>query len=99
MKRTYRINPETQALEELTDTLPEVLHGERYGREVLDEMKRKGLVPPSDFKETWARAEIERKRLRGELPPTPQQREERRRQLSDAIDKVRAGYRPKIQKE
>jgi hypothetical protein len=57
-------------------------------------MKQDGLGAPSDFAQTWAKAETERKRLRGELPPTPQMREERRQKISEAIDKVRAGYRP-----
>lgn len=96
MKRSYRINPETLELEEITRQPMEWVHGgERYGRETLDKMKREGLVPPSDFTETWAKAETERKRLRGELPPTPEMREERRRQISEAIDKVRAGYKPR----
>jgi hypothetical protein len=96
VRRTYRINPETMELEEITRQPVEWLHtGIRYGSEELARMKREGLVPPSDFKETWARAEVERKRLRGELPPTPAMREERRQQISDAIDKVRAGYKPR----
>ncbi len=96
MRRTYRINPETLECEEITELPIEWRNcGERYGSETLGEMKRKGLVPPSDFTETWAKAETERRRLRGELPPTPQMREERRQQLSDAIDRVRAGYKPR----
>jgi hypothetical protein len=95
MKRTYRINPETLECEEITAQSVEWLNtGIRYGSETLGEMKRKGLVPPSDFAEHWAKAETERKRLRGELPPTSAMREERRRQISEAIDKVRAGYKP-----
>jgi hypothetical protein len=94
-KRTYRINPETLELEEITRQSIDWLNtGVRYGRETLDQMKREGLVPPSDFKETWAAKEVERKRLRGELPPTPEMRRDRRQQISDAIDRVRAGYRP-----
>ncbi len=95
MKRTYRINPETLELEEITRQPIEWLNtGVRYGSETLAEMKQKGLVPPSDFANTWANAETERKRLRGELPPTPEMRRERRERISEAIDKVRAGYRP-----
>jgi hypothetical protein len=96
MKRTYRVNPETLEVEEITyQPMEWTLGGERYGCEVLDEMKRTGLVPTLDFKETWAKKEVELKRLRGELPPTPQMREERRQNLSDAIDRVRAGYKPR----
>lgn len=94
MKRTYRINPETLELEEI-GTLPEWIHGGiRYGRETLDEMKRKGLVPPTDFEQTWAAKETERKRLRGELPETTAMREERTKHVREALEKVRAGYRP-----
>lgn len=82
-------------LEEITrEPIEWVLGGIRYGRETLDEMKRKGLVPPSDFKEHWAKAETERKRLRGELPETTAMREERSSQVREAFEKVRAGYRP-----
>jgi hypothetical protein len=96
MRRTYRINPETLECEEITDRPTEwIIGGERYGSETLGDMRKKGLVPPSDFTETWAKAETERKRIRGELPPTPQMREERRQQLSDAIDRVRAGHKPR----
>ena len=90
MRRTYRFNPETKQVEEI----PTKRDGVVYGKDLLDKFRREGLCPMDDFKETWEKAEIERKRVRGELPPTPQQREERRRQISDAIDKVRAGYRP-----
>ena len=97
MKRTYWYNPETKQVEEITrgPAVEWINTGIRYGPEELARMKREGLVPPSDFTETWAKAETERKRLRGELPPTPQMREERRRQISEAIDKVRAGYKPR----
>lgn len=95
MKRTYRINPETLELEEITpQSVAWVNTGIRYGSETLAEMKKKGLVPPSDFKEHWARAETERKRLRGELPETTAMREERTSQVREAFEKVRAGYRP-----
>lgn len=95
MKRSYRVNPETLELEEITAQPIEWLNtGVRYGSETLAEMKRNNLVPPSDFKESWAKADIERKRLRGELPPTGEMKRERRQQISEAIDKVRAGYRP-----
>ncbi len=90
MKRTYRINPETLELEEI----PSRRDGVVYGKDLLDKFRREGLCPMDDFKDTWAKADTERKQIRGELPPTPQMREERRRQISDAIDKVRAGYRP-----
>ncbi len=93
-KRTYWWNPETKALEELTNEPPEIIHGTVWGREMLDRFRREGLCPMDDFKETWAKKDIERKRIRGELPPTPQMREERRRALADAYDKVKAGYRP-----
>ncbi len=95
MKRVYRVNPETLELEEITHpSMDWINSGTRYGAEVLAEMKKQGLVPPSDFKDTWEKKETERKRLRGELPPTPQMREERRQKISEAIDRVRAGYRP-----
>jgi hypothetical protein len=98
VKRTYRINPETLELEEITaQPIDWINSGVRYGPEVLAEMKAKGLVPPSDFKETWEKAAIERARLRGQLPPTPAMREERRQLISEAIDKVRAGYKPRRQ--
>ena len=95
MKRTYRINPETLQLEEITAVPVEWrIGGTRYGSETLGEMKRKGLVPPSDFTETWAKAEAERKRLRGELPETSAMREDRRAYVREALEKVRAGYKP-----
>jgi hypothetical protein len=94
MKRSYRYNEETQQMEEITREPREVIHGTVWGREMLDRFRREGLCPMSDFKDTWAKADIERKRIRGELPPTPQMREERRQKISEAIDKVRAGYRP-----
>jgi len=90
MRRTYRWNPETQSLEEISSRKDGVV----YGKELLEKFRREGLCPVDDFKDTWEKAETERKRLRGELPPTPAMREERRRQISDAIDRVRAGYRP-----
>ena len=93
-RRIYRYNEETKQLEEITEQPREVIHGTVWGRDMLDKFRREGLCPIDDFKETWAKAEVERKRIRGELPPTPQMREERRRQLSDAYDKVKAGYRP-----
>ena len=93
-RRIYRYNEETKQLEEITEQPREIIHGTVWGRDMLDKFRREGLCPMDDFKETWAKAEVERKRIRGELPPTPQMREERRRQISDAIDRVRAGYRP-----
>ena len=96
MKRTYRYNTETKEMEEITrEPIEWRIGGERYGSETLAEMKRKNLVPPSDFKDTWAKAEIERKRLRGELPETTQMKEARRRDVMDAMAKVRAGYKPR----
>ncbi len=95
MKRSYRWDAERQEMVEITAQPIEWLNtGTRYGSETLAEMRAKGLVPPSDFTETWAKAEVERKRLRGELPPTPQMREERRQQVAEAMRKVQAGYRP-----
>jgi hypothetical protein len=90
MRRTYRWNEETQALEEISAPRDGVV----YGKDLLDKFRREGLCPMDDFKDTWEKAETERKRLRGELPPTPAMREERRQQISDAIDRVRAGYKP-----
>ena len=96
MKRVYRWNPDTQEVEEITAApAAEWLNtGVRYGRETLDKMKREGLCPPEDYKETWAKAELERKRLRGEEPPTPEMKEERRRSVAEAFAKYEAGYRP-----
>ncbi len=94
MKRTYWYNPETKEVEEITERR-EVIHGTIWGREMLDRFRREGLCPVDDFKDTWAKKETERKRIRGELPETPQMREERRQRISDSIDKVRAGYKPK----
>lgn len=96
MKRTYRWNPETREIEEITSrpSVEWINTGIRYGSETLAKMKREGLVPPEDFKETWAKAETERKRLRGELPPSPEMREERRRSVAEAFAKYEAGYRP-----
>ncbi len=90
MKRCYRYNEETKEMEEI----PSRRDGVVYGKELLDKFRREGLCPMDDFKDTWEKAETERKRIRGELPPTPQMREERRQRISDAIDKVKAGYRP-----
>ena len=95
MKRSYRWNEETKQLEELDAPVEWINTGIRYGSDTLADMKRQNLVPPSDFKETWARAEIERKRLRGELPETTAMREARRKDVMDAIAKVRAGYKPR----
>jgi hypothetical protein len=94
MKRTYWYNPETKQMEEITRQPREVIHGTIWGPEMLERFRKEGLCPMDDFKETWAKADIERKRLRGELPPTPEMRRERREQISDAIDRVRAGYKP-----
>lgn len=96
MKRTYWWNPETQAMEEITDRPPvEWLNtGIRYGSETLAKMKREGLAPMEDFKETWAKAETERARIRGALEPTPEMKAERRRSIAEAFAKYQAGYRP-----
>ena len=95
MRRTYRYNEETKQLEEITEQPREVVHGTVWGRDMLDKFRREGLCPIDDFKDTWAKKETERKRIRGELPPTPQMREERRQRIADAYDKVKAGYKPK----
>jgi hypothetical protein len=54
------------AIAERTELTPEI---ESALQAWVAEMKQKGLVPPSDFANTWANAETERKRLRGELLP------------------------------
>ena len=94
-RRVYRYNEETKQLEEITEQPREVVHGTVWGRDMLDKFRREGLCPIDDFKDTWAKKETERKRIRGELPPTPQMREERRQRIADAYDKVKAGYKPK----
>jgi len=90
MRRVYRFNPDTKQVEEISAPKDGVV----YGKELLEKFRREGLCPIDDFKDTWEKADIERKRLRGELPPTKAMREERRQHISDAIDRVRAGYKP-----
>ena len=70
-----------------------ILGGTRYGSETLAEMRAKGLVPPSEFKETWARAEAERAGIRN--GGTPAMRRERVADVREAVAKVRQGYVPK----
>ena len=94
-KRTYWWNPETQQIEEITEQPREVVHGTVWGGTCWTSSEREGLCPIDDYKDTWAKKETERKRIRGELPPTPQMREERRQRIADAYDKVKAGYKPK----
>lgn len=96
MKRTYWYNPDTQQVEEVTPgvAVEWVNTGIRYGPETLARMKREGLAPMEDFKETWAKAETERKRIRGELPPSPEMKAERRQSVAEAFQKYQAGYRP-----
>ena len=90
MRRCYRYNEETKQMEEI----PSRRDGVVYGKELLEKFRREGLCPVDDFKDTWEKAETERKRLRGELPPTKEMREERRRALVESYERVRSGYRP-----
>lgn len=97
MKRTYWWNPETKQIEEITRgvAVEWVNTGIRYGRETLDKMKREGLTPMEDWTNTWAAKERERKGLNGQDTPTPEQKSERRRSVAEAMEKVRAGYKPR----
>ena len=90
MRRCYRYNEETKQMEEI----PSRKDGVVYGKDLLEKFRREGLCPVDDFKDTWEKAETERKRLRGELPPTKEMREERRRALVESYERVRSGYRP-----
>ncbi len=63
MKRTYRYNKETKQVEEITDQHQDWINtGVRYGSETLAEMRARNLVPPTDFKEHWAKSEAEKAR-------------------------------------
>lgn len=91
MKRTYVYDGERKEMVEVTDKPVEWINsGVRYGSETLAQMKAKGLVPPSDFKETWARAAAERAMPGG----TPAMKRQRVADVRDSIAKVRAGYKP-----
>jgi hypothetical protein len=92
MKRTFVYRDGEMV--EVTEAAVEWLHtGTRFGAEKLAEMKRKGLVPPSDFTETWARKAAEREaiRLHG---GTPEMKRERLQDIQESTQRVRAGYKP-----
>ena len=97
MKRTYRINPETLELEEITAQPVEWrIGGERYGSETLSEMKKQNLVPHSDFKNHWAKLGSERERIHrlgnGDLSQL-RRSEPMRQQIAEAIRNPRRGRR------
>ena len=97
-RSTWKYNPETREVECVADDgslAVEWLHtGVRFGRDLLDKFRREGLVPMDDYKETWAKAEKERERIRGLRAETPEQKLARRRDVQEAIQKLNAGYRP-----
>ena len=72
MRRTYKWDAESKEMVEITGSSTDwVLGGTRYGSETLSEMRAKGLVPPSEFTQTWAKAEQNVRRSREGRPRLP----------------------------
>jgi len=77
-------------VEEVPDYVEEeIIHcGIVYGRETLDMMRKKGLVPPSDFKLTHEKARRERELFYTE-GGNKQMHEERKRDINESIEKLK----------
>jgi hypothetical protein len=88
MRRTYRINPETQELEEITPPGEWINGGVRYGSETLAMMKKKNLVPPTDFTEHWEKKAKERAALYTD-GGTPEMKAKRKQDIREAVEKAR----------
>jgi hypothetical protein len=96
VKRTYRINPETLELEELTAPVEWRIGGERYGSETLERMRKENLVPTGDFKNHWEKLGSERDRVArlGQGDMSQLRRNEKvRQQIAEAIRNPRRGRR------
>lgn len=97
-KRTYRWNPETQQIEEITGRRDEWINtGVRYGSETLQHMRDNGLVPPTDFTNHWDKADAERARkakLASGDTSAVRPNAERKQQIAEAVRAIRSGYRP-----
>jgi hypothetical protein len=92
MRRVFKWSTEEHRMVEITGQAEEWRNGgERYGSEALADMKRKGLVPSSDFTHHWEKKAKERAAVY--TPGSGHQSEQRKQQVAQAFEIVRSRRR------